>query len=129
MSSEVKALDDIDELLPRLGGSYEVSVGERAVLEEVDVAGEDDAPVTRRDANEIAIDPSAVVERVEAEESEKPCEPSKVAVYDEPYGAKWFGPYLEDRCDVEGLEHRVDGDTVSIGDAVREVDGVAIDDD
>jgi len=125
-SSEMEAADDLGHLFPRVGGSDKVAVGDRAVLEKADIAGEDDALLRDRDLYKVRIGPIVLVERVEAQEPEETCQPTQVAVDDESHDSKGLRPHLDDWCDVEGFEHGEDADAVPTVDEIGEVDGATV---
>src|SRR5262249_35748098 len=68
------------------------------------------------------------VRRVETEETQMAGQPAEMHISEEPWLAQRLGPYGRDRPDVERLEHRVNGDSIAIVYAGREIDGLAVDD-
>ncbi len=118
--------DHLDHLPLGIGGSDEGAMGERPVLEELDVPGEEDPVLLHGDTDELGVVESGVVAGVEPEQPEVSGEAPEMDVEHEPGPAEWLRPETDERPNVEGLEHRVHRDPVAVGHPVLEPHGPAV---
>jgi hypothetical protein len=101
MPSEAEAADHLSHLFCRVGCPDVVAMGDRTALEKADIAGEEDTVIRRRDPHELWIVQVVLVQRVEAQESEVPRQPTQVDIGDELDGLKGLRTHLDDWRDVD----------------------------
>src|SRR5690606_7224032 len=98
-----------------------------AVLEELHVPGEEEPPLVHRASHQLGIVGPRVVSGVEAQQSQVAGQAPEVDIGDESRLAQGPGPEPDEGRDVEGLEHGIDADALAAGEAMREIDRLAVD--
>ena len=87
-AAQVEALEDLDGLLLGLERVHEAAVGELAALEQLAVAGENDAAFADGDGDDLGVVVMVVVEGVEARQTQQPGQAAEVGVGDEARDAR-----------------------------------------
>src|SRR5215813_8662540 len=101
-------------------------MGHHVAFEQSSVARQDDPTLHSRSRGQMCIITIALVRGVETEETQVASQPAEMRIRKEPWLAQRFGPYHRDRTDVEGLEYRVDRDSITVAYPVREIHGFAV---
>jgi hypothetical protein len=121
---QVERTDELGELTLGRGGAHVVRVREHAVLQEADVARQENAPLGDGAPYELRVARGPVVERVEAKEPQVAGKRAEMHVGDEPRRSQRRRAQAQERRDVESLEHRIDRDplaaTEPVGKAYRD---------
>src|SRR3954447_12704244 len=124
--SELQAIHDLAELLLWIQCMHEAAMGDVAALEQLPVAREDNALLGLGDRSDLLIAIAIAVERVEAQHAQPPRQSTEVCVGDEADGPQRLRPDLEQLCNVEALELRINADVVTLFYPIRKIDRFAV---
>jgi len=122
-AAKIETFYHLVELRSRFGVAHQVAVIDRAPFEQAPIAREQDALLAPGVLDQSGVAPVVAVQGVESQEPEIARESPEMNVGDEvglPEGAR---PYLGDRGNVKGLEHRIDAHSISVLQPVAESDG------
>jgi hypothetical protein len=124
---QVERTHELLELTLRRRGAHVVRVREHAVLQEADVARQENAPLGDGAPYELRVVRGPVVERVEAKEPQVAGKRAEMHIGNEPRRSQRRRAQAHQRRDVEPLEHRVDRYPLAAAQAVREAYRGAVD--
>jgi hypothetical protein len=126
-AAQIQCLDDLGQLLFRLGAPQPVPVAHALLFKDPDIPCQDDALLSQRLVDDVRIVPVAAVGTIETQHPQVARQFAEVHVEDEPRAAQRLWPQAQQRADVETLKHGVDRHALAPFQAMGEVHGSAID--
>src|SRR5438093_574779 len=140
--SQIEALNNLDQLLFRVGRQHTVTVSDLFTPEQGSISGEENPPLGNGDLDQDFVvaapltltspkgrgaEVIVLIGRIEAEQPQVGGQLAKMSIEDETKLSQWVCAQPNEWCDVKRLEDGIDADAITVMHEVREIHRVTVD--